>query len=52
MKKYKILHYYNGIQNSTACYDILLKNLESGWKIENSCYAGSDTIIYVLSKEE
>jgi len=52
MKKYKILHYYNGQISTSTCDDILLKKLELGWKIEDSCYAGSDTIIYILSKEE
>lgn len=52
MKNYVIIKLYNRFDTRPECEEILLKRLDSGWKIENSCYAGLDTIIYILSKEE
>ena len=52
MKDYAILYFCNQFMAREVSEEKLLAKLNSGWKIENSCYADFHTIVYILSKEE
>lgn len=50
MKTFEVFTYLD--QFGSPSEENLTNKLNNGWQIENSCYAGSNTIIYILSKEE
>ena len=50
MKIFEVFTYINQFESLSE--ESLKGRLNSGWQIENSCYAGGYTVIYILSKEE
>ena len=50
MKIFEVFTYLN--QFGSPSEEILNDKLNNGWQIENSCYVGGHTAIYILSKEE
>ena len=50
MKIFEVFTYINQFESISE--KILKDKLNNGWQIENSCYVGGYTAVYVLSKEE
>ena len=50
MKTFEVFIFIN--QFGSPSEERLMNRLNAGWKVENSCYIGSNTAVYVLSKEE
>ena len=50
MKIFEVFTYINQFESHSK--EDLNDRLNSGWQIENSCYVGGYTAIYILSKEE
>ena len=50
MKIFEVFVFFNHFGSPSE--ERLTNKLNVGWKIENSCYVGNNTAIYVLSKEE
>ena len=50
MKIFEVFTYLDQFGSPSA--EILNDKLNEGWQIENSCYVGGYTAVYVLSKEE
>ena len=50
MKICEVFTYINQFESISE--KILKDKLNNGWQIENSCYVGGYTAVYVLSKEE
>ena len=50
MKIFEVFTYFN--QFGSISEESLKDKLNNGWQIENSCYVGGNTAVYILSKEE
>lgn len=50
MKIFEVFIYRD--QFGSPSEEILKDKLNNGWQIENSCYVGGNTAIFILSKEE